>query len=101
MEELVIELYRAVSTEELQDIKVFGQFRPHPNGRSMEAKWFLSSFEDAKKWGEVWYFAAENMDVFYIVKASISSDFAKKMFHARNIDYIGDGVAIYEEFLNH
>jgi hypothetical protein len=96
----VIDLYRAVSIEELKDIKTCGQFRPHPDGRSMEAKWFLQSFEDAKKWGKVWYFGTENMDAFYIVKASIPSNVAKTMFHAKNIDYIGDGVSIYEEFLD-
>ncbi len=100
MEELIVELYRAVSIEELQDIKTCGQFRPHPDGRSMEAKWFLKSFEDAKKWGKVWYFGTENVDTFYIVKASITSNVARTMFHAKNIDYIGDGVSIYEEFLD-
>ena len=46
MEELIIELYRAVSIEELQDIKACGQFRQRPDERSMEAKWFLKSFEE-------------------------------------------------------
>ena len=64
------------------------------------AKWFLKSFEDAKKWGKAWYFGTENIDTFYIVKASIPSNVAKTMFHAKNIDYIGDGVSIYEEFLD-
>jgi hypothetical protein len=99
LEELRIELYRAISTEELQDIKACGQFRQHPDGRSMEAKWFLKSFEDAKKFGKLFYFN-RNINVFYIVKASIPSNVEKIMFHDRNIDYIGEGVAIDEEFLD-
>ena len=96
----VIDLYRAVGVEELEDIKLCGKFRPHPLGRSMESKWFLKSFEDAKKWGEVFYFDKENIDIFYVVKASITSNVATTMFHAKNIDNIGDGVSIYEEFLD-
>ena len=97
---LVIDLYRAVGVEELEDIKLCGKFRPHPSGRSMESKWFLKTFEDAKKWGENWYFGRENLEKFYIVKASIPATIAETMFLAVNIDCIGDGVCVYEEFLD-
>ena len=100
LEELTIDLYRAISIEELEDIETCRKFRPHPSGRSMESKWFLKTFEDAKKWGRVWYFDTENLDRFYIVKASLPFKLLETMFHSKNIDYIGDGVAIYEEFLD-
>jgi hypothetical protein len=59
----------------------------------------VTPFEDAKKFGKLFYFD-NNINVFYIVKASIPSNVEKLMFHDRNIDYIGDGVAIDREFLD-
>jgi hypothetical protein len=60
----IVEIYRAVSQAELDDLKNFGQFRVCPSGCSMESKWFALQFKDAIKWGRLFY-ENQGVKVFY------------------------------------
>jgi hypothetical protein len=46
-----VALFRAVSADELTDLRDEGRFRDGPN--SLGGKWFAESVEDARRWGEL------------------------------------------------
>jgi len=70
----VIRLYRAVSGEELDDIRKCQKFQP--NQSSMGGKWFAESPENAAEWGRRFY----NWEAkpFYIVQIELSEFLAAK-----------------------
>jgi hypothetical protein len=94
-----IELYRAISRSELEDIRVCGKFRICPSGCSMEVKWFAEKLENAVKWGNRFYFD-NGEKVFYVVTASIPSEILKEMFYDENLDDIGSAICVGEDFLD-
>ena|GEM_PF-1228242 len=85
--------YRAVSDGELADIKETGGFRPEPNGKSMEDKWFSESREGAEK------FTEKYDDLNHVVEADVPKDVYDNSFKHPNIDGTGPGFAVPKEDL--
>jgi RHS repeat-associated protein len=85
--------YRAVSDAELKDIKTHG-FRPHPEGRSMEDKWFSETRQGAEKYMEI--FPTQK----HIVEAEVPKSVYNKSFKHPNIDNTGPGFAVPKKELD-
>jgi len=94
-----IEIYRAISTAELDDIKACGGFRICSSGCSMEVKWFAMKLSNAVEWGKRFYFD-RGEQMFYVVTASIPSELVKEMFYDENLDNIGYAICVGENFLD-
>jgi RHS repeat-associated protein len=84
--------YRAVSDAELDDIVEHG-FRPHPEGKSMEAKWFSETQEGAEEYTKI-FTNQKN-----IVEAEVPQSVYDKSFKHPNIDNTGPGFAVPAEEL--
>ena len=79
-----IRLYRAVSPNELADIRASFAFRSIPG--SMEGKWFAEELEHAIAWGNQLY--PQNQP-FHVVQADLPSDVADLTFRIAFLDRIG------------
>lgn len=80
-----IKLYRAVSVQELADLKQSGELRPVPT--SIEGKWFAENPADAREWGLRFY--QEEDAVFQIVEVEILASVADLLFRLPQLDNIG------------
>jgi hypothetical protein len=65
----------------------------------MESKWFALQFENAIKWGELFY-KNQGISLFYVVTATIPSQFVDQMFCQDKLDDIGKAICIDEDFLD-
>ncbi|MCB8952125.1 MAG: RHS repeat-associated core domain-containing protein [Ardenticatenales bacterium] len=90
-----VTLYRAVSPGELDDIMHTGIFRPHPDGLSMDTKWFSETLEGAKEWG------SRMFDEFEVVNVIVPKDIADQMFIVKNLDGIANARAASDDVLEH
>jgi hypothetical protein len=90
----LITLYRAVSPDELIDIQRTGIFRPHPAGRSMDAKWFSETYKGARKWGN------RMLGEFEVVSVTVTRTVADEMYRVRNLDGIADARAAMDDVLD-
>ena len=79
--------YRAVSKAEADDIAKHG-FRPNPNGRSMQDKWFSESQGSAEKFKQLY------PDLDEIVKAKVPKDVYNRSYKHPNIDNTGPGFCV-------
>ena len=79
--------YRAVSKAEAEDIAKHG-FRPNPNGRSMQDKWFSETREGAEK------FKQNYSDLDEVVKARVPKDVYDQSYKHPNIDNTGPGFCV-------
>jgi len=84
--------YRAVSDSEMDDIQKQG-FRSHPEGKSMEDKWFSESREGAEEFTKIF---PEQKN---IVEADVPKSVYDKSYKHSNIDNTGPGFAVPEEQL--
>jgi hypothetical protein len=80
--------YRAVSDAELQDIQNSGQFRPHPEGKSMDDKWFSETADGARE------FTQKFPDTKHVVEAEVPKSVYDNSYKHGNIDGTGPGFAI-------
>jgi hypothetical protein len=85
--------YRAVSDAELDDIAEHG-FRPHPEGKSMQDKWFSETREGAEK------FTKTFPNQKNIVEAEVPKSVYDKSYKHPNIDNTGPGFAVPAEELS-
>lgn len=85
--------YRAVSDAELDDITKHG-FRPHPEGKSMQDKWFSETKEGARKFSQT--FPNQKN----IVEADVPKSVYDKSYKHPNIDNTGPGFAVPAEELS-
>ena len=83
----VVKGFRAVSKKEAEDIKKHG-FRPDPEGRSMQDKWFSESMEGAKQNREKY------PDLSEIVPADVPKDVYDRSYKHPNIDNTGPGFCV-------
>lgn len=89
-----VDLYRAVSKGELDEIINNGSFRPKPDGKSMDTKWFWETLEGAKVW-------AKDQGLDQIVKVTVPSnvlDYAST--HWSNLDQLGPAVSFIDDGLD-
>jgi RHS repeat-associated protein len=84
--------YRAVSDAELKDIAEKG-FRPHPEGRSMQDKWFSETPKGAEQ------FRDKFPDLKHVVEAEVPESVYDESYRHPNIDGTGPGFAIPPELL--
>ncbi len=84
--------YRAVSGAEAKDIAEHG-FRPHPEGRSMENKWFSETAEGAEQFKE------KMSDLDQVIEADVPKSVYDQSFKESNIDGTGPGFAVPPELL--
>lgn len=79
--------YRAVSKAEADDVAENG-FRPEPNGKSMEDKWFSESREGAEK------FQQNCSDLDEVVETNVPRDVYDRSHRVPNIDNTGPGFCV-------
>jgi RHS repeat-associated protein len=79
--------FRAVSDDELADIRQHG-FRPHPEGRSLDSKWFSESRVGAEQYRR--HFPEQRN----IVEADVPRGVYDRSFQQPNIDRTGPGFAV-------
>lgn len=81
-------IFRAVSGREAGDIAANG-FRQAPDGRSLEAKLFATSAEDAARFGRINY--GQDRIPFHIVEARVPSSFVDDLYrgHADRMPFLG------------
>jgi hypothetical protein len=79
-----MQLYRAVSPQELADISNFAGFRAI--SASMEGKWFAESFTHAVVWGRALYRPDQP---FNVVQVDLPEDIANLLFRIPLLDQIG------------
>ncbi len=89
----IVDGYRAVSKAEANDIANHG-YRPDPNGRSMQDKWFFETQEGAEK------FRQRYPDLDDVVKAKVPKDVYYRSYQHSNIDDIGPGFCVACEDLH-
>ena len=78
-EDILVQLFRAVSKAELDDVTSFGGFRQNPHGFSYEGKLFATRIEDTAAFGRLNYRldALIGLDnPFYILEARVPSALA-------------------------
>ena len=63
---------------------------------AMELKWFATSYDDAKKWGSIFY---KNGD-YIILEIIMLEKSLKYMFYAKSLDNIGPAYSADVELLN-
>jgi len=88
-----IRLYRAVSSEEVDDIVKSGMFRPTVG--SLEGKWFTTTPELAAWWGKLLY----KRKPYWIVEAKVRQSVLSRMFYRDRLDSIGPAYYAYPEQL--
>jgi RHS repeat-associated protein len=84
--------YRAVSDEEFDDIAKHG-FRPRPDGKSMDDKWFSESREGAEKFRDMY------PDLKHVKEADVPESVYEQSFKHPNIDGTGPGFAVPSDLL--
>jgi len=82
--------YRAVSKAELDDIAENG-FRPHPEGRSMQDKWFSESRAGAEAFQKTY------PELEHVVAAKVPKSVYDASHKHSNIDQTGPGFAVPAE----
>ncbi len=80
-------LYRAVSEEELKDIKRFGGFRPNQDIGFEAGIWFAESEEGAIKWAKQFMFWDKS--VYYIIYFDIHNASVAELHQNPNLDGYG------------
>jgi hypothetical protein len=80
-----MELYRALSSQELADIAQTGGFRPGPP--SYQGKWFAETPEHAAAWGRLFYLVSAVP--FHVIVTDIPDSVAARMFRLPFLDGIG------------
>ncbi len=93
-----VRLYRAVSPEELEDIKTVGRLRQHPQGYSMEGKWFATTPEHAAMWAKKFLYRT---NPYYIVEVRVRQSVLKRMIYRERLDTIGPAYYADPEHLPH
>jgi hypothetical protein len=83
-ENTTLRLFRAVSPQELADIRAFGSFRSIPG--AMEGKWFAEVLDHAIEWGKLLY--PQNQQ-YLVVRTDVPQDVADLMFRVAFLDRIG------------
>ncbi|SRR5260370_19641871 len=78
-----MKLYRAVSPQELADIRSYRGLRPIPS--SLQGKWFAESPEHAAEWGRKLF----QLGSFHLLDVEIPQDLADQMFRIPQLDRIG------------
>jgi RHS repeat-associated protein len=91
--EQTVKGFRAVSDAELQDIRATGGLRPHPEGRSMQDKWFSETAEGAEA------FRKNYPELKHVVEAEVPKSTYDKSYRHPNIDQTGPGFAVPPEEL--
>ncbi len=86
-----MQVYRAVSQSELDDIRAFGQFRPNPDGFTF-GKWFALRPDTAAAWGR--WFANQDGRRYYVVGTVIPEGIASTLALVPNLDNIGSAVIL-------
>ena len=84
--------FRAVSNAELDDIAKYG-FRPHPEGRSMQDKWFSESRGGAESFQKTY------PELEHVIEAKVPKSVYDTSFKHPNIDQTGPGFAVPAEQL--
>jgi hypothetical protein len=80
-----MDLYRAVSPQELADIRQAPGFRPGPP--SFQGKWFAEVAEHAAAWGRLFY--RQTGLPFHIVVVDVPRNLADRLFRLPSLDNIG------------
>jgi hypothetical protein len=89
-----VDLYRAVSKSEMDDIITNGSFRPRPDGQSMDAKWFWETLEGAQGW-------AQKQGLDNIVQATVPRNVLEVASQRwQNLDGLGPAVGFIDEGLD-
>ncbi len=84
-----VRLYRAVSPEELEDIKTVGRLRQHPQGYSMEGKWFATTIQDAARWGKNLWKMSEQKRPYSIIEVRVRRSVLGQFYYKTRHDAIG------------
>jgi len=92
-----MQLYRAVSQSELDDIMASGQFRPNPNGFTF-GKWFALRPDAAAVWGR--WFANRDGRRYYVVGTVVPDAIASTLSVVPNLDNIGAAVILENDQLS-
>ena len=92
-----MQLYRAVSQAELDDITGSGQFRPNPDGFTF-GKWFALRQDSAAAWGR--WFANLDGRRYYIVGTFVPKVLASTLSVVPNLDNIGAAVILENDQLS-
>ncbi len=74
-----VDLYRVVGANELADIRATGRLQPHPGGRSLEVKQFVTSIDDAIAFAQD--FHRLDGDAYTIVRVSLPKELAASLEH--------------------
>lgn len=76
-------LYRAVSMDELEDIKATGKLTT--SSHSMTGKWFAEKPEHAARWGDL----LEGAENYRVIAVEAPLDTADSLFRIEKLDGIG------------
>ncbi|MFN4033429.1 MAG: hypothetical protein ACK4ME_07375 [Fimbriimonadales bacterium] len=96
-----VRLYRAVSMEELEDIMKTGKLRQHPQGFSMEGKWFATTVEHATRWGKNLWRLSAHKQPYSIIEVRVPHSILTRMFYRERLDMIGSAYFAPEYLLPH
>lgn len=78
-----MQLYRAVSNEEYDQLMHTRQFEATPN--ALEGKWFAETLDHAVRWGELFY----GDQPFRVVEITLADTVAESFFRLEKLDGIG------------
>ncbi len=92
-----MQLYRAVSQSELDDIAASGQFRPNPDGFTF-GKWFALRPNTAAAWGR--WFAIRDGRRYYVIGTAVPEEIASALSVVPNLDNIGAAVMLENDQLS-
>jgi hypothetical protein len=90
----LVSLYRAVSKGELDDIMDTNIFRPKPDGKSMDTKWFWETVEGAKGW-------VQRQELDNIIEVKVPKNILELASERwSNLDRLGPAVGFIDEGLD-
>lgn len=87
-------LYRAVGLDEGADSGHHGGFRPNPSGRSLEAKWFATSLDDAVAFGRVMQRELPPPRPFVLAAVELPKELLLSLYDIPWLDGIGPAYAV-------